>query len=297
MLTHTPLDLTPFARVLIGAGLVLQVSFGVAVVAILVLLLRRKTRRVGAAALALLGLVVVGLWLGGPSRSVVPSRVPVAAAASSGVAAAIRFEQLCKAAGERIERTATGVRGILLLNLRPDVSDLADQFRLDDPYGRNCGGESCLALYLFDQQMVRVGDSTSFQPFTPKLYDYVDFIDPADGVRRRFTKTDPQAPLVRSSIASTDPLPRYAVKWLDVSTVEDRELGIAGGSIQVIDLASRDVIAERIGYLRDVAGGNRAGFRTPWSAARSAGTACPDPGEHNQAFVTKVLKPSAPGGT
>src|SRR5204863_9470705 len=104
-----------------------------------------------------------------------------------------------------VVRTAVDVEGIQLLNLRPLVIDMADQFRLDDPYGRNCsGGDDCIAIYLFDYRMLPVPGSTSFAPSTPRLYQYVDVVDPTNGVRTRYTKPAANAPLARAAASALE---------------------------------------------------------------------------------------------
>jgi hypothetical protein len=77
--------------------------------------------------------------------------------------------------------------------------------------------------------------------------------------------------------------------------------------LKVVDLQTKEVIAERIGYMMDVGQGNTSGGRSPWLFA--ADHACPTfhrypnpvarvPGFSVQTyqaedFVEKVLKPTA----
>ena len=75
--------------------------------------------------------------------------------------------------------------------------------------------------------------------------------------------------------------------------VEDRERWIAGGSLKVIDLQTKEVLAERIGYMVDRGQGSQEGFRSPWALAQR--TACPafEPLiPRTRSFVLSVLKPS-----
>ena len=207
-------------------------------------------------------------------------------------AAKERFQALCKKSGERISRTVDGVEGIALLNLRPSNVKDAGQYEMSDPYGRNCGGKDCIALHLFDYKMIPTSPgSTSLSPSQPRLYMYVEVIDSSTSPskRIRFTKASPTSPLLQS--AAPVESPRYGVMWEDISTKEDRELWIAGGSIKIVDLHTKEVIAERIGYLMDPGQGDTRGFRSPWLWARSRTSGCPSVTDHNQAFVTKVLRP------
>ena len=293
MLTHTPLDATSFGSVLAALRSlpIVLCALCIAVVAATALYRRALTRGLFGGICFFVG--IAALWVlqvvgARQSQDFVRSQFAERLAAATAL-----FEQRCKTAGEQVVRTAVGVEGIELLNVRPPVIDMSDQFRMDDPYGRNCsGGEDCIAVYLFDYKMLPVpGSNGSVAPFTPRLYQYVDVVDSTNGSRTRYTKTGANAPLVPASAAATEALPKFGVRWLDISTREDREHWIAGGSIQVIDLAKDEVIAERKGYVMDPGQGSRDGFRSPWAWATRSGQLCPDLWGHNQAFVSKVLSP------
>jgi hypothetical protein len=51
------------------------------------------------------------------------------------------FQERCRKAGEFIHRTAEDVEGIFLLKLRSGKINRDDQYRMDDPYGLDLGGE------------------------------------------------------------------------------------------------------------------------------------------------------------
>ena len=54
---------------------------------------------------------------------------------------------------------------------------------------------------------------------------------------------------------------------------KDREHWVAGGSLKVIDLHTKEIVAERVGYMIDQAQGIQAGGRSPWASAQQ--DACP----------------------
>jgi hypothetical protein len=58
------------------------------------------------------------------------------------------FQERCKSAGEKIYRTADNVEGVLLMKLRPSEINYGDQYRMDDPYGRDLGGEGYLETFV-----------------------------------------------------------------------------------------------------------------------------------------------------
>jgi len=229
------------------------------------------------------------------------------------------FEKRCAVAGERIHKTVKDVDGVLLLKLRPETINYSNQFSLDDPYGRDFSGPDYIVSFLKAHHelpvvMARLG-GYAHTPRKQIGYAYVAAINPADGIRHRYTavveqpgKTDARyivdyARVSMTSVPSSDPPPRYGVTFEDISTVEDRKYWIAGSSLKVLDLLSNEVIAERVGYMMDLAQGKTGGGRSPWLIA--AHHACPafdganpkvPQGGQTDIFVEKVLLPRAESG-
>lgn len=233
------------------------------------------------------------------------------------------YRERCKTAGERIYKTVENVEGVMLMKLRPDRKNFSDQFELDDPYGRDLGGDDYIKSFLRGF-MPRPERPIPGAP--PQLgYFYVEAIDSKDGERYRYTgeikevtyiysimmggdgkRTIKSKEFVLDKVLASGPSPRYGVTYIDLSTREEREHWIAGSSLRVIDLKSGSVIAERIGYMIDTGQGNTGGGRSPWLLA--ANNACPGfqrspllplKGGHDASaqplqtldFVEKVLKP------
>lgn len=228
------------------------------------------------------------------------------------------FAERCKIAGDKIHRTGENVEGVLLMKVRPDKINYGDQFRMDDPYGRDLGGDGYIGTFVRGKyQAETIGPSAPGSP--PRLgYLWVEAVDPNDSQRYRYTGRMDE-PWKRDSNYSTSykrfvldkspapgPAPRYGVTYDDISTREEREYWIAGSSLKVIDLKTNEVMAERIGYMMDRGQGNDSGGRTPWLMA--ADHACQSfqrnpllplpPGQgaaaqrhQTQDFVEKILKP------
>ena len=235
------------------------------------------------------------------------------------------FQAHCTTAGEKIYKTVDDVEGIFLMKVRPEGTNYNDQFAMDDPYGRDLGGDGYISTFVKGSHP-RPKEPAAGAP--QRLgYLYVEAIDPQDGKRYRysgdikevvhtqsiliggdgktqFTTND----FVLDRVLATGPMPRYAVTYDDISTREDRNYWIAGSSLKVIDLQTNSVIAERIGYMVDLGQGDTGGGRSPWLMA--ANHACPTfqrnplspipPGRGASAqshqtedFVEKVLKPAA----
>lgn len=236
------------------------------------------------------------------------------------------FAERCKTAGERIAQTVDNVDGVVWMKWREKTSNAdnyADQWKLNDPYGQDCGLEGCILQLLRATEGVALASPETTRRQALR-FKFVETTDPRDRQRYRYTaaiRSVSQTPhevfvrhveatgsgaesdghfvaLERKPIAQFDA--RYGIAWDDISTREDRQHWIAGSSLKVIDLQANEVIAERVGYMIDRGQGSQAGFRSPWLYA--AYTACPafDQSEskspiktsRSRAFVFKVLRTS-----
>jgi hypothetical protein len=215
------------------------------------------------------------------------------------------FQERCKKAGEFIHRTAENVEGVFLLKLRPKGINYGDQYKMDDPYGSNVTGDGYFSIFLYGKD---TKGSLVEQNALTNGYRYVDALDPKDGKRYRYTGRIEEPwqrdksylkghmRFVLDKVLAPDPAPRYGVTYDDISTREERDYWIAGSSLKVIDLQTKEVMAERIGYMMDRGQGNRRGGRSPWLLARNhACPSFPKVGGHPFAmyqtrdFVEKVL--------
>ncbi len=237
------------------------------------------------------------------------------------------FAERCKKSGEFIHRTAENVEGIFLMKLRSPEVNHGDQFKMDDPYGKDLRGSGYIETFIRGQFWATHTYGTTKPPIdaapTPKGYRYVEALDPKDGKRYRYTgsrkavgKQDATAPntkvelqrnpnydlniyaFVLDKVLAPGPVPRYGVTYDDISTREEREHWIAGSSLKVIDLTTNEVMAERIGYMMDRGQGDRSAGRAPWLFA--ADHACPPFAPRNAStaqryqtvlFAEKTLKP------
>jgi hypothetical protein len=226
-------------------------------------------------------------------------------------AASAHFEMRCKSAGEKIYKTVDSVESVLLMKVRPEGVNFSDQFKLDDPYGRDFGGDAFIKSFLLGRdEKGQLVEKIASRPG----YRFVDAVNSKDGKIYRYTGHVDEVWKHNSSylagvtqflmerVESSERGPRYGVTYEDISTPEDRKIWVTGSSLRVIDLRTKEVIAERIGYMIDPGQGDISGGRSPWLVA--ARSACPvfpqiDSGRKNSAqqagqtrnFVEKVLKP------
>ena len=83
---------------------------------------------------------------------------------------------------------------------------------------------------------------------------------------------------------------RYGFTWRGITRPHDRELGIAGGELIILDLQTNEVLAVRRGYAASGGKDTRNGWGIWWLGAGK----CPRRRDRalNTAFIHKVLKPS-----
>lgn len=234
------------------------------------------------------------------------------------------FEAHCKNAGEKIYKVIDNVDGVLWMKWRDDYRNVADQFRLDDPYGQDCNGMGCMELMLritkeasLNPELVRRRargyrfieanpDGKGYMRFTGALVWNPTWspeaIEKEKADRAKLGQNVSQWVYVYKSeaVAIDKPSARYGVTWEDISTKEDREYWIAGSALKIIDLQTNELVAERVGYMIDRAQGSRDGARSPWLFAEY--DACPafdrvdgsslSKASRTSGFIYRVLKPS-----
>ena len=310
MLTGTPLDLTPFGSVLTGIGVIYWLlALGALIVAVKVPKSRRRKLIATSVVVCLFGYL--------PASGIVRTYVARNALAE----ATAHFEMRCKTAGEKVTRTVENVDGVVWMKWRDAAPNFDDQFKLDDPFGKDCGGEDCIA------QLLRVTSGADLNPEEAQRhrtgYRFVESIDPRDGKTYRYSgaiklpaswtpeKIEEHRKATNAEVPSfsyrfqVDRVPisgysfHYGITWDDISTPEDRKRWIAGGSLKVVDMSNSDVIAERLGFMIDRGLGSTAGGRQPWSFAID--TACPELIDENRKrsrigftrrFANRVLQPT-----
>ena len=318
MNTGTPLDLTPFGAALTAIG----IGYWLLVFTILGLIFWRIKDNVGklvALGSVLVIMVLPVVWHG------VEDQMQIREHKARLNVVMERYQMRCKSAGEKISRTVENVEGVVWMKWRNKEVNSSNQFRLDDPYGRDCGGTDCIL------QLLRVTKGADLNPEEarkhPEGYRFVESVDPADVKRYRYTaviksihtRTPDEVqqyiknrginpgPDVYDLALEREPIDqfsaRYGIIWEDISTHEDREHWIAGGSVKVVDLQTNEVIAERSGWMVDRGQGSEAGFRSPWIFAFD--TSCPEPrrsyDKHaiqdpvTALFAKKILKPLKEG--
>jgi hypothetical protein len=213
------------------------------------------------------------------------------------------FDALCKAeAGEFIYRTIENVEGIYQIRPRVRLTgyELRDRFVLEDPYDYSDAEVEQAAFRYVGPDGYQFFESPRVTPARPsydlKYYDVSFFVDPPAAAQlERYTLQPRSDSKVWGGVKKefdTAIKSRYGYSWREVKRPLDRELGVVGGELIVVDLTTNEVLGFRrgfahSGYVRNVKGGFQ------WEIAQM----CPSApnwtgGDLAPRFVKKVLTPA-----
>lgn len=169
------------------------------------------------------------------------------------------FEALCESeAGEFITRTITHVAGVYEIRPRNVANHyvLTDRYVMEDPYGytepeaRNAPltflGPKRYAFFERPVQRERV----SFRQRTEQSSDPGVLARPSpDDKVVRYYGYDRRTKNSLKKTYDTKLNSRYGYTWREIRRPKDRELGIAGGELLVLDLETNEVLGIRRGFL------------------------------------------------
>jgi len=241
----------------------------------------------------------------------IPNPVPEDSGYKPGMTTKEYFEHLCKTeAGEFIFKTVEDVDGIMQMRPRVMATDyeMMHLYTLEDPYNVY---ETLSEDGYVNPRYVTAVKKRGYSLFKPdQNYKFLEkplpasLRNPADGsTYLRYTKPNTEhlvyengqymyprdhwPPMIEERV--TELKSSYGFSWRGITRPHDRELGIAGGEVIVLDLQTSEVLAVRRGYAAS-GGKTRETVSGIWwlSAAK-----CPQtmPGVE-PSFIHKVLKPS-----
>jgi hypothetical protein len=212
------------------------------------------------------------------------------------------FEERCKTAGEKIYKTVEGVRGILLVNPRPDRSnaDRANRDWLGAGFPGESGGNQYIMefLYFNKPQSGLQGRELGWMRGGLKGYPYVDIDEQGKHFRYRLRAeseyvygSDPLKAYGKRELVA-DAFPRYAISYENIEDPQGRANWIAGGRVTVIDQNNGELLGEFVRYSFESGFGDTYGERSPWGFAKQ----CPltnygGASGHIRSFVERVVKP------
>jgi hypothetical protein len=189
----------------------------------------------------------------------IPNPVPADSGYRRGMTQQQYFEHLCKTeAGEFIYKTADNVDGIFQMRPRRfsyTTAEWQHLYAVEDPYGYSDGendnpGREFIGttIYSFLESLPVVHRKE--YGFRPDLYDKSLAVPPPPDAKiaRRFDDHKEGKPWIKLEY-DTKPRARYGFTWRGIKRPSDRDMGIAGGELIVLDLKTSEVMGVRRGYV------------------------------------------------
>lgn len=204
------------------------------------------------------------------------------------------FDHLCKTeAGEFIYRMVENVEGIYMMRPRKEVTDdaLSHLYALEDPYGdtddpnpQDYFIQPPYGTYDFAEEPLRTNGGVSSEGYR-RYYRGSETDSKKDFVYMEDLHSE-RVPYVVQAEDARQLKSRYGYTWRGISRPHDRELGIVGGELIVMDVRANEVLAVRRGFIRS------GGVRNLTGIWWLNGQICPkkNPLTTSQ-FLKKVLKP------
>jgi hypothetical protein len=157
------------------------------------------------------------------------------------------------------------------------------------------GGNDYIKTFLYwenheDKRSVRGYVTNVAIKATNLGYRHVD-VKQIDGsvVRYRLTGKE-NSTLASETLSSKEASSRYAVSFINDVNPEDRNNWVAGTTIRVTDLQTKEVMAEKTTFSFEPGLGSTGGFRSPWGFAISCSSI--ENGSATRFFVDQIVKPS-----
>lgn len=208
------------------------------------------------------------------------------------------FRDLCsREAGEFVYKTVGDVEGIAQIRPRTRATDneLQHLFAIEDPFGEVSGdhwfpADTFVQPYLGKYKFFEVSESQSNSSNQSRKYHryYRDKESPS--TRHYQTVIDGKSAFVPYIVKEEfvdETSAKYGFTWRGIVRPHDRELGIAGGELIVLDISTSEILAVRRGFIRT--GGVRASGSGVWWLG---GQTCPPLSrKRHQQFINEVLKP------
>jgi hypothetical protein len=234
----------------------------------------------------------------------IPNPVPEDSGYKPGMTPEQYFDHLCKTeAGEFVYKTVENVEGLYLMRPRKEATDdeLSHLYALEDPYGQVVG-ESDLAQDYYVQPAMGKYDFLEMPMIdsprmvgTSEKYKRYYRDEKAHPNRKYQTAINGQSVFVPYVVAEAV-VPalksRYGFTWRGIRRPHDREFGITGGEVIVLDLQTQEVLAIRRGFIRSGWMKNLTGI---WWVT---GQVCREPSaKREHLFLKEILKPVIPAGS
>jgi hypothetical protein len=228
----------------------------------------------------------------------IPNPVPADSGYKPGMTPEQYFDHLCKTeAGEFIYKTVEHVEGLLQLRLRENPTDyeLEHLYAMEDPYGHSVGVRDHPEEYFVQPAIGKYQFLEAPLPKSAKTKEGMKY--------RRFYRDEKahpgrdyqtvikgkfvRVPYIVAEENVSSPKSRYGYTWRGITRPYDRDLGIAGGELIVLDLQTNEVLAVRRGFVRSGYMRNMTGVW--WLTAQKCSK---ESLKTDAQFINQVLKPA-----
>ncbi len=227
----------------------------------------------------------------------------------SGIGAEEYFKALCThEAGEFINRVVEGVEGVYQIRPRPNASDdaLQDPYVLEDPYGYTPGEGRGEPVYDFARKggyNFVEAPSVAYAGAWAKRWSGYEYSRSVEEPKKSYSQFNvPNFEKLGFSRLELDkPDSQYGYTWRETTGPRERELGIAGGELIVVDLRTGEVLGYRRGFARSPVANRLLGGRN-WRSTENCPIYATKYGSTSKdedmasLFVAKVLKPAVQKG-
>ncbi len=188
----------------------------------------------------------------------IPNPLPPDSGYKPGMTSQEYFDHLCKTeAGEFIYRTVDNVEGIYMMRPRTQASDDMQEhlYAMEDPYGYTDAEAQDAEFFLVAPlrykflELPRLPGKRS--SWGRQFLDPSYFMSAGEQSKyERYSGSDGRDPKTMTKGYDSALRSRYGYTWRGVTRPNDRELGIAGGELIVLDLRTKEVLGVRRGYVK-----------------------------------------------
>jgi hypothetical protein len=231
----------------------------------------------------------------------IPNPVPLDSGYKPGMTSQEYFDHLCKTeAGEFVYNTVENVEGIYQMRPRESAKNdylLEHLYAMEDPYGLAVGVRDSPQDYFVQPAIGKYQYLEIPLPRPSKTEESLKYRryyrDEKSHPGSQFpTAIDGQFVQVPYIVAMAD-VPtlqsRYGYTWRGITRSHDRELGIAGGELIILELQTHEVLAVRRSFVRS--GSVRNNLTGVWWL--TAGKCSKESLKMDAQFINEVLKPAS----
>lgn len=230
----------------------------------------------------------------------IPNPVPEDSGYKPGMIPEQYFDHLCKAeAGEFIYKTVEDVEGLYMMRAREFTNDymLEHLYAMEDPYGLAVGVrdspqdyfvQPAIGKYQYlELPLPRASETEESSKY--RRYYRDEKSHPGSQFPTAINGQFVQVPYIVAMVDVSTLQSRYGYIWRGITRTHDRELGIAGGELIILDLQTSEVLAVRRSFVRS--GTVRNNLTGVWWL--TAGKCSKESLKMDAQFINEVLKPAS----